>query len=131
LTRDVDALVRRAGLHPGFGALHTAQDGGDACVYDLVEVFRAPLAEGLAVYLFNNRALAEAVFQLQDDGSFRLAREGHAAIIGGYQARLAGAVQSPRTKRRVTWRRLIQEETVAYARHCRGDEGYQPYRLDH
>lgn len=136
LTRDVDALVRRAGLHPGFGALHTARDGGDACVYDLVEVFRAPLAEGLAVYLLNNRALPEAVFQRQEDGSVRLARDGHAAIIGGYQQRLAGAVVSPRTKRRVTWRRLIQEEAVAYARHCRGDggrgeAGYVPYRLDH
>lgn len=136
LTRDVDALVRRAGLHPGFGALHSARDGGDACVYDLVEVFRAPLAEGLAVYLFNNRVLGEAVFERQEDGSVRLARAGHAALIGGYQARLAGAVQSPRTKRRVTWRRLILEEAVAYAGHCRGDagrggEGYRPYRLDH
>lgn len=136
LTRDVDALVRRAGLHPGFGALHSARDGGDACVYDLVEVFRAPLAEGLAVYLFNNRALSEPVFQRQEDGAVRLAREGHAAIIGGYQSRLAGAVKSPRTRRQVTWRRLIQEEAVAYARHCRtdgvrGDGAYVPYRLDH
>ena len=94
------------------------------------------MAEGLAVYLFNNRALAEAVFQRQEDGAVRLAREGHGAVIGGYQQRLAGAVQSPRTKRRVTWRRLIQEEAVAYARHCRGDggrgeAGYVPYRLDH
>ena len=130
LTRDVEALIRRHGLHPGFGALHTARDGGDACVYDLVEIFRAPLAEGLAVYLFNNRALHETMFQATGDGT-RLAREGHAVVIGGYQARAADAVLSRRTGRRVTWRRLIEEEAVAYGRHCRGDTPFEPYRLDY
>ena len=111
--------------------MHTAQDGGDACIYDLVEIFRAPLAEALAVYLFNNRALPEAVFQRQEDGSFRLAKDGHAAIIGGYQSRMSDAVQSPRTRRRVSWRRLIEEEAVAYAKHCRGGAPLTPYLVDY
>ena len=131
LTRDTEALARRHGLHPGFGALHSPRDGGDACVYDLVEIFRAPLVEGLAVYLFNNRHLSEAMFQHTDAAGVRLAREGHAAIIGGYQSRMADAIQSPRTKRRLTWRRLIEEEIVAYGRHCRGGEPFAPYRLDY
>ena len=47
LGRDLFALAQRHGLHPGFGALHSAADGEHALVYDLMEEFRAPLAEGL------------------------------------------------------------------------------------
>lgn len=130
LARDVEVLVLRHGLHPGFGALHSARDGGDACVYDLMEIFRAPLAEGLAVYLFNNRMLDEAMFSPVEDG-IRLARAGHAVIIGGYQNRLTGTVTSARTGLRLTWRRLIEEDVVAYARHCRGEADWQPYRMDY
>ncbi|MEQ8817872.1 MAG: CRISPR-associated endonuclease Cas1 [Thalassobaculum sp.] len=130
LARDVEALALRHGLHPGFGALHSARDGGDACVYDLMEIFRAPLAEGLAVYLFNNRILNEAMFARTEDG-IRLARPGHAAIIGGYQKRLTDVVVSPRSGHRLTWRRMIEEDIVAYGRHCRGDADWLPYRMDY
>lgn len=141
LTRDVEVLIKRHGLHPGFGALHSATDGQDAAVYDLMEIFRAPLAEGLAVYLFNNRVLDRGMFTEGEvdepgaPGGTRLCRHGHGAIIAGYQERAADQVVSQRTGRRLSWRRLIQEEAVAYARHCRaagvGAAALVPYRMDY
>jgi CRISPR-associated protein Cas1 len=131
LTRDLYALVQRHGLHPGFGALHSAADGSDACVYDLLEEFRAPLCEGLAVYLFNNRALHETMFKQLEDGTCRLAKDGHGPVIRGYEGWIERDIKSPRTKRNLTWRRLMEEQVVAYARHCRGEEPYQPYAMDY
>lgn len=131
LGRDLFVLAGRHGLHPGFGALHSAADGEYACVYDLMEEFRAPLAEGLAVYLFNNRIVHQEMFATLQDGTIRLGREGHGPIIRGYEGWLDRDIKSPRTGNRVQWRRLAEEQVVAYAEHCRGKEPYRPYVMDY
>jgi CRISPR-associated protein Cas1 len=131
LTRDVAALADRHGLHPGFGALHSARDGHQACVYDLVEEFRAPLVEGLTVYLVNNRMLRPPQFGTAPDGGCRIGREAARAMIRGYEAWLDRPVKSPRGGRRVLWRRLVEEQAVAYAAHVGGGEPYRPYVMDY
>ena len=131
LTRDVAVLAERHGLHPGFGALHSPQDGGQAAVYDLVEEFRAPLAEGLMVYLVNNRMLRPEMFGRTKDGACRIGRDAAAAMIRGYEAWLDRPVKSPRGNRRVLWRRLVEEQAVAYAAHVSGGEPYEPYVMDY
>lgn len=131
LTRDMGVLAVRRGLHPGFGALHTAQDYGEACVYDLVEEFRAPLAEGLAVYMCNSRQLPPEMFTAAPGGGVRISPEGRTAIIRGYQNWVTRPVRSPRTGKQITWRRLMEEQAGAYAAHMRGGEAYAPYRMDY
>lgn len=131
LGRDLFALAVRHGLHPGFGALHSAADGGHACVYDLMEEFRAPLAEGLAVYLFNSRIITEAMFAPFADGGIRMGRAGHGPIIRGYERWLERDIVSPRSGTRVQWRRLMEEQVVAYAQHCRGGAPYRAYVMDY
>lgn len=131
LARDVSTLVNRHGLHPGFGALHGARDGGEACVYDLMEEFRAPLAEGLAVYLCNNGILRAEMFGEAPDGGCRLGAEAVRAIIRGYEHWLARPVRSPRRGVRVAWRRLIEEQVVAYANHVEAQGTYAPYVMDY
>jgi CRISPR-associated protein Cas1 len=131
LGRDLFALALRHGLHPGFGALHSASDGEHACVYDLMEEFRAPLAEGLCVYLFNNRILNKEMFTRLDGGAIRMSREGHGPIIRGYEGWLDRDIKSPRTGTKMQWRRLIEEQVVAYAQHCRGGAPYRAYVMDY
>lgn len=130
LTRDIAALAMRRGLHTGFGVLHATQDARHALALDLVEEFRAPLVEGLAVYLCNNRILKPEMFEAKD-GAVRLWSNGTKAIIRGYEAWLDRAVQSPRSGEKIGWRRLIDEQIVAYGQHMLGGEAYAPYALDH
>ena len=130
LYRDLGTLVQRHGLHPGFGALHAARDGAPACLSDLVEEFRAPLAEGLAVYLFNNRVLDRGMFSRRD-GACHVDREGLQALIRGYEAWLDRPVKSPRGGTRVAWRGLMEEQVLAYARHVEDREPYRPYLMDY
>ena len=51
LARDFSAIVLSVGLHPGFGVLHAVSDARDACVYDLMEEFRAGLIESTVLEL--------------------------------------------------------------------------------
>jgi CRISP-associated protein Cas1 len=57
LTRDVTVALDRAGLHPGFGMLHGTGDRSDGAVYDLMEEFRAPLAESVIAQAVNTDAV--------------------------------------------------------------------------
>lgn len=133
LTRDVEALVLRHGLHPGFGVLHGGRDRHNGCVFDLVEEFRAPLAEGLSLYLFNNRMLKRADFVTGDGPArpVRLTGDSRRTIIRTYEQWLDRPVKSPRSGHPVVWRRLIEEQVLAFAAHCRGQAVYAPYRMDY
>lgn len=138
LHRDVAALAVRHGLHPGFGVLHTARDGAEACVSDLMEEFRAPLAEGLAVYLFNNRILHRDGF-VHGGGAgndeaggapVRIQPDARRAVIRGWERWLDRPVRGADGIRRL-WRRQIEAQTLAYARAVQGEAPYEPYRMDY
>ncbi len=131
LARDLAALVRRRGLHPDFAVLHAARDGHPALVSDLIEEFRAPLVEGLAVYLFNNRILKPDQFDPDDAAGCRIAGSGARAVVRGYEAWLDRPVKSPVSGHKVRWRRLLAEQIDLYARHAEGDGDYAPYRMDY
>jgi len=131
LARDVGAFVARHGLHPGFGVLHESRDGVPACVSDLIEAFRAPLVEGLVVYLLNNRILKRDMFQQHDDGTCRVLPDGRKALVRGYEGWLDRPVRNPATGRRAVWRGVIDSQVGAFAAHVRGDGDYRPYIMDY
>jgi CRISP-associated protein Cas1 len=131
LARDCAAIAARRGLHTGLGALHAPQDGRHALALDLIEEFRAPLVEGLAVYLLNNRILKPEMFGTAEAGGVHLWASGTKALIRGYESWLERAVRSPRTGQEVRWRRLVEGQALAYARHVEGGEQYAPYVMDH
>lgn len=118
LARDVRVAVLRAGLHPGFGVLHTAQDHREACVYDLMEPFRAPLAEAVVLSEINNRRIGEADFAPME-GGIRIRSAARRGLVRAYEAAASRLTASPYAKRRRRWRALIEDSARAYAKHCR------------
>jgi len=133
LARDIHALALRRGLHPGLGALHTARDGHHALVSDLIEEFRAPLVEGLTVWLFNARLLKDGHFvRVPEEGMVRLAPEAGRIVVRQYEAWLDRLVVHPPSGRRMKWRRLVEAQAIAYGRALVEDGGsYQPYVMDY
>jgi len=132
LERDVRAAILRGGLHPGFGLLHRPRDRHEACVYDLMEGFRAPLSEGLAVTLFNRNRLRPGMFSETADG-IRIGRDGIRALIVGYEQTVSRTLRSTHSGKTRPWRAIMLEEVRAYARHC-ADPGKHPFqgqRLDY
>jgi CRISPR-associated protein Cas1 len=126
LTRDIRAAALSAGLHPGMGIVHGAT--GEGLVWDLVEPFRALLAEGLVVALMNRNRLPPGLF-VERPAGVRLDREGARVVIEGYEAALAVVARSSHTGQRHTMRRRLIEEARALARHLR-DPGQAPWAPD-
>lgn len=116
LERDTRNVVVAAGLHPGFGVLHSVDDGNDALVYDFMEIFRASLIESVVLEAFNTRMLRPEHFEPITDGQ-RMTNAGFAAIVKAYEERANGLVGSTQDSRRVTWRRLMLEQAQAFAAH--------------
>jgi CRISPR-associated protein Cas1 len=131
LARDVGAILLSVGLHPGFGMLHTTSDGRDACVYDLMEEFRAALVESVVLTAINGGRVTLDMVQHLPDGACRLSRAAVSALIRAYEERCEGAVTSPRSGRRVAWRRLMREQAEAYAAHVEDRQQYRAHVLDH
>lgn len=132
LSREVRAAMVGRGLHPGFGVLHVARDRGEAGVWDLMEGFRAPLTEGLAVSLFNQKRLKADMFEASGDG-VRIRPEARRAIIRGYEAAASRLTTSSRSGRRRMWRALIDDDAAAYAAHCLDPAGrpFMTHLVDH
>jgi len=128
LHRDISVAVNRAGLHPGFGALHSVSDRKDACVYDLMEEFRAHLIGGLFVYIANRNIIRIDMFSKTSDG-YRLKSRGANALIKAYENRVGGKIKSPTTGNRVTWRRLMVEQAFSLAAHAEETRIYSPYEM--
>lgn len=130
LLRDMDAIVTAAGLHPGFGVLHGTNDYHDACVYDLVEEFRAGLVESVVLHAFNTRQLGAAHFSRLNDSAWHMERMGGDILIRAYEARAERPILLPRLGRRMSWRQVMLHQAEHFAAHVEGHAIYTPYVLD-
>ena len=128
LARDVAAAIWRVGLNPGLGVLHATNDLRDAAVFDLIEEFRAPLAESTVAYALNNR-----IVRSDTDGSglTRLDREDVSAFIRVYERAVGRVLKYPRTGQRRSWREIIGEQARLLAAHVEGDAVYEPMIMDY
>jgi len=62
----------------------------------------------------------------------RLAPEAARTVVRQYEGWLDRLVQHPASGRRMTWRRLIEEQAIDYGQAVLGDgEDYRPYVMDY
>nr|WP_321444805.1 CRISPR-associated endonuclease Cas1 [uncultured Cohaesibacter sp.] len=130
LERDIRTVLHAAGLHPGFGVLHSVDDGREALVYDFMEIFRSSLTESVVLEAFNTRMLrAEHFYEF--DGHARISNAGYGAIIKAYEERAEGLVNSVSGDHRVTWRRLMLEQARDYAAYIEEGRSFSPYIINY
>jgi CRISPR-associated protein Cas1 len=132
LERDIRAAIKSTGLHIGFGFLHVPQDRGDALVYDLMEPFRAPLTEGLAVFLFNSHRIKLDMFTEQNGKLTHMNSEAQRAIISGYENYIAKRVNLTGSTGKLAWRRLMERQALDLAKAIRKNDPslFKPYLME-
>jgi CRISPR-associated protein Cas1 len=132
LERDVRASVQAASLHPGIACLHGSRDDHDGLVYDLMEPFRAPLTEGLVVYLINARRVRPEMISVEEDGQVGLSADARKALILGYETAVARRVNRPGGGGKLAWRSMMrfQAQRLAEAFRARDPALFQPYLME-
>lgn len=107
-------FVRGRGLHPYVGLFHSIRDRHPALVSDLLEEFRAPVVDGLVLYLVNSRVLQAKDFWTPDSGGGGcfLRDAGRRIFIEHFERRMRKRITHQPSGRVVDWRRAMDLQAL-------------------
>ncbi len=118
---DCRAAFETVGLDPQVGFLHAVRPGRPALALDLLEEFRAPLCDRLALTLINRGQVQARDFDHREGGAVLLNDDGRKTVIGAYQARKQETMKHPLLDSEVPLGLLPLLQARLLARHLRGD----------
>jgi CRISPR-associated protein Cas1 len=121
LLQDCVAAVTAAGLDPSVGFLHVDRPGRPGLALDLMEEFRALLADRLVLALINRQQVKAGGFLTQEGGAVQMEDGTRRTVLAAYQQRKREQVTHPLLEQKVTVGRLPFLQAKVLARHLRGD----------
>jgi CRISP-associated protein Cas1 len=125
---DCISAVEGVGLDSQMGFLHAPRPGRPSLGLDLMEEFRALLADRLALTLINRKQLTAKDFEVRPGGATYLNDEGRKTVVIAYQKRKQEEFLHPVLDEQVPFGLLPHVQARLLARHLRGDlEAYTPF----
>lgn len=128
LLNDCISAVEGGGLDPQLGFLHVPRPGRPSLGLDLMEEFRAFLADRLAVTLINRRQITPDHFEFRPGGAVYLNEKGRKEVVAAWQKRKQEEADHPLLAEKSPIGLLPHLQARLLARYLRGDlESYVPY----
>jgi len=125
---DCRSALEAVGLDPQLGYLHVVRPGRPALALDLLEEFRAVLADRLVLTLINRRQVGASSFEHRPGGSVMLNDKGRKSVLVAYQERKKDTLSHPVLEQSVEIGLLPLLQARFLARYLRGDTtAYIPY----
>lgn len=128
LTHDVASALEGVGLDPQVGFLHRDRPGRPGLALDLVEEFRAFLADRLVLSLVNRRQVDPKGFTTTETGGVWMDDETRKRVLVAYQERKQEEIRHPFIGDQTTVGMLVHLQALLLARFLRGDlDGYPAF----
>jgi len=128
LTQDVTAALETVGLDPAVGYLHRDRPGRPGLALDLMEEFRAYLADRLALSLVNRKQVQGDGFTITESGAVHMDDDTRRTVLVAYQERKKKEIQHPFLNEKVPVGLLPHCQALLLARYLRGDlDAYPPF----
>lgn len=128
LAHDARSACEAAGLDPAVGFLHRDRPGRPGLALDLMEEFRAFLADRLALSLINRRQVQPSGFRAGESGGIQMDDTTRKAVLVAYQKRKQEEIRHPFLAEQTTVGLLVHLQARLLARYLRGDlDGYPPF----
>lgn len=128
LAHDVRSALETVGLDPAVGFLHRDRPGRPGLALDLMEEFRAPVADRLVLSLINRRQVNISGFQQAENGAVVMDDATRKVLLTEYQNRKQTEVYHPFVEEKVPVGLMFFVQANLLARYIRGDiDGYPPY----
>ncbi|MDA8412723.1 MAG: type I-C CRISPR-associated endonuclease Cas1c [Desulfobacteraceae bacterium] len=128
LLNDCISALEGVGLDPQMGFLHVPRPGRPSLGLDLMEEFRAFLADRLAITLINRKQVTIEHFEPRPGGAVYLNEKGRKEVVAAYQKRKQEEVDHPLLAEKSPIGLLPHLQARLLARHLRGDlESYIPF----
>lgn len=130
LTHETTTALHAAGLDPALGFLHEPEPGRPSLALDLIEPFRAPVADGLALDLLNHGTLRSDTHFEPREGGIYLNYEGRRRFYTAYERRMDRPFTSDLTGERTTLRDEIRRQIYSLKRTLRKEETFTPFIMN-
>jgi len=124
---ELQALLDAMGFDPYLGFYHQIDYGRPSLALDLLEEFRAPLVDRLALSLFNRRIFQAKDFTETPERGSRLHRESLKRFFPLYEEELTSPFQVDGEA--LTFRQLFRRQAERLARTLIEEEPYRAFRL--
>jgi CRISPR-associated protein Cas1 len=128
LANDVAAALSGVGLDPAVGYLHRDRPGRPGLALDVMEEFRAYLADRLVLTLINLRQVKGGGFKKTESGAVNMDDATRKTVLTEYQKRKQEEIVHPFLNEKVAVGLLPHVQAMLLARHLRGElEAYPPF----
>jgi CRISPR-associated protein Cas1 len=120
LLKDCFSALCTVGFDPYHGFLHVGRHGKPSLALDLMEEFRAIIADSVVLTLVNNEILTAKDFLTWRE-SCQLTEDGRKRFFETYEQRKATVVTHPVFGYKMTYGRMLEVQARMLAAHVRGD----------
>jgi len=120
LAKDFTVTAAAVGFDPYLGFYHVPRPGRPALALDLMEPFRALIADSVVITAVNNRMVYPENF-IEAGKGVTTTDSGRKALIRAYEMRMDQLVTHPLFDYRVSYRRLLEIQTRLLARYVSGE----------
>ncbi len=128
LMHDVRGALESVGLDPAVGFLHRDRPGRPSLALDLMEEFRAFLADRLTLSLINLGQVRPEGFFASKTGAWTMDDETRKTVLVAYQKRKQDQIVHPFLGEKMSVGLLFHTQALLLARHLRGDlDAYPPF----
>lgn len=128
LLHDCISALESVGLDPAAGYLHRDRPGRPGLALDLMEEFRAFLADRMTLSLINRRQLGASDFEKSESGAVIMNDEARKKVLASFQRRKQEEIQHPFLGEKMETGMLPYAQALLLARYIRGDlDEYPPF----
>lgn len=120
LAKDCFSAVLTVGFDPYLGFFHAGRHGRPSLALDLMEEFRAVIADSVVLTLINNAMLTAADF-LTWGGACQLTDTGRKQFFRAYEQRLTDEIKHPLFGYTMSYRRMLEVQARLLASYLRGE----------
>ena len=125
LTNSITSALESVGLDPYMGYLHTNRPGRTSLSLDLIEEFRAILADRFVLTLINKKIVTGKNFSVKENGAVVMDDELRKRVLTEWQNKKKEVITHPYLKEKVEWGMVPYVQAMLLARYLRGDlDGY-------
>lgn len=129
LALDVRSALECVGLDPYVGFLHTDRPGRASLALDMMEEFRAPIADRLVLSLVNLKQVNSKGFKVQPNGEVEMSDDTRRTLLSAWQKRKQEEIFHPLLEESMQTGMLYIEQARLLAKCIRGDVEYYPAYL--
>lgn len=130
LTAEAEACLHATGLDPALGFLHEAADRRPSLALDLIEPFRAPVADAMALDLLSHGTLQPGPHFERRNGGIYLNPDGRRRFFVAYERRMDREFTSEQHGRRTTLRRELETQATCLKSSLVDGEPFTPFLMN-